>query len=55
MMDYDEAFNPCCNPIEASTLAKLLKSKSHPVITVDCRFDYEFHGGHIKGAINIDN
>ena len=54
-MDYDEAFNPCCNPIEASTLAQLLKSKSHPVIIVDCRFDYEFHGGHIKGAINIDS
>ena len=22
---------------------------------VDCRFDYEFAYGHIKGAINIDN
>ena len=32
-----------------------MKSQSHPAIVIDCRFDYEYHGGHIKGAINIDN
>ena len=21
---------------------------------IDCRFDYEYHGGHIPGAININ-
>ena len=22
---------------------------------IDCRFEYEYNGGHIKGALNIDN
>jgi hypothetical protein len=22
---------------------------------IDCRFDYEYHGGHISGAVNINN
>ena len=25
------------------------------VIVVDCRFDYEYQGGHIKGAINVNS
>jgi len=24
------------------------------IIIVDCRYDYEYNGGHIKGAININ-
>jgi predicted sulfurtransferase len=28
--------------------------KSQTLI-IDCRFDYEYKGGHIKEAINIDN
>mmetsp|Transcript_44487 Transcript_44487/g.59023 ORF Transcript_44487/g.59023 Transcript_44487/m.59023 type:complete len:106 (+) Transcript_44487:659-976(+) len=54
-MDLDDTLNPCCNPIEASTLANQIKANSHPMIIIDCRFDYEYQGGHIKGAINIDN
>lgn len=43
MMDYFDAFNPTCNPIEAGTLANLLLLKSaHPTIIIDCRFDYEY-------------
>ena len=54
LMDYYDAFNPTCNPIEAATLANLLRSKNqHPSIIIDCRFDYEYQAGHIKGAINI--
>ena len=22
---------------------------------IDCRFDYEFEGGHIEGAVNLDS
>ena len=25
------------------------------VLVVDCRFDYEFRGGHIQDAVNINN
>ena len=25
------------------------------IVIVDCRFDYEYQGGHIKGAININS
>lgn len=50
-----DAFNPICNPIDADTLSNLLSTKKHPYIIIDCRFDYEYQAGHIKGAINIDN
>lgn len=44
--------NPELNSISPSTLNELLNSqKSH--IIIDCRFDYEYKGGHIKGAINF--
>ena len=32
-----------------------MRSQEHPYIIVDCRWDYEYQGGHIKGALNIDN
>ena len=54
-LDFKDAFAPACNPIEGQTLANLLHNQSHPVIIIDCRFDYEYSAGHIKGAINIDN
>lgn len=41
------------NPIDPSTLAKLITTQSHDYILIDCRFDYEFQAGHIKGAKNI--
>lgn len=29
--------------------------KETHVFVIDCRFEYEFHGGHIKGAFNIND
>jgi len=38
-------------------LAKLLENKYSHVVdsytVVDCRYPYEYVGGHIKGAVNI--
>ena len=36
-------------------MALLIHSESHPYIVVDCRFDYEYSGGHIANAINLDS
>jgi len=34
-------------------LADLIKYQTLPYMIVDCRFDYEYEGGHIDGAINL--
>jgi len=43
--------------ITPETLAKLLENKYSHVVdsytVVDCRYPYEYVGGHIKGAVNI--
>lgn len=44
--------------IDARTLCHLMKSMSsqefaQKYVLVDCRYPYEFNGGHIKGAINV--
>ena len=31
------------------------QSTNHSHIIIDCRFSYEFRGGHIKGAVNISD
>jgi M-phase inducer tyrosine phosphatase len=36
-------------------MAQLINSKSQPFIVIDCRFDYEFKGGHINNALNLDS
>lgn len=45
--------------ITAQTLHRLLNGGFHhefdEIIVVDCRFDYEYNGGHIKDAINISS
>ena len=57
LMDSHDAFNPTCNPIDSGTLAQALNQKidGQPMVVIDCRFDYEFQAGHIRGAVNIDN
>ena len=46
------------NSISPETLATFLSS-SHlhrtPYLIVDCRFEYEYHGGHIRGAVNLND
>jgi rhodanese-related sulfurtransferase len=41
--------------ISVETLAKLMHRQDHPYVIIDCRFDYEFDAGHIRGAINISD
>ena len=38
--------------IDAATVSSLLNSSSSHTI-IDCRYPYEYQGGHIQGAINI--
>ena len=33
----------------------MIRENKHPYIVIDCRWDYEYQAGHIKGAQNIDN
>lgn len=44
------------NCISPQTVADLVNNKySHrfdSIVIIDCRYDYEFEGGHIKGAVN---
>jgi len=43
--------------ISASTIAALLRGEFRQIryIIADCRYDYEYAGGHIKAAINVKN
>jgi len=45
------------NTISCETVARLLKGEYSDdfdkILIVDCRFEYEHKGGHIKGSINI--
>ena len=47
--------NPDLNTIDHGTMAELIKSQTLPYFIIDCRFDYEFDGGHIKGAMNLNS
>jgi len=51
--------HPDLNSISPETVIQLLngnfKDYVDDVIIVDCRFPFEYEGGHIKGAINITN
>jgi len=48
----------CIKKITPQTMVRLLLGEFFEHFTdiaiVDCRFDYEFEGGHIKSAININ-
>ncbi|EFA82621.1 tyrosine phosphatase [Heterostelium album PN500] len=44
---------PGYNNITPETLAKLMEDVKNNITVVDCRYTYEYNGGHIKNAINI--
>jgi rhodanese-related sulfurtransferase len=49
---------PDLNCITPQTLAALISGHAyrnlyHRYYIVDCRFDYEYEGGHIRGAVNV--
>lgn len=41
------------NSITPDILASFIEHETRPYLIIDCRFDYEYNGGHIKNAINI--
>ena len=49
--------HPDLKAISAETMVKLLQKNFSEVVEdfaiVDCRYPYEYEGGHIKGAINV--
>ena len=47
--------NPDLNTISPDTLADLIITQHTNFIIIDCRFDYEYNGGHILNAININS
>lgn len=52
----EEPRNPGKNSITADTLSHFLSTADlhgKPYLIVDCRFDYEYQGGHIRNAINL--
>jgi hypothetical protein len=56
LLPFDSCFNPSKNPISRETLANLLNQNiDRPIFVIDCRYDYEFKAGHIRGALSIDN
>ena len=42
------------NFISGETLVDLI-NQAESIIIIDCRFDYEFAGGHIHGAVNLND
>lgn len=45
---------PKINTISAETLASLMVDSNKSLVIVDCRFEYEYNGGHINGAVNLN-
>lgn len=45
--------------IDKATLCKVMdgeyKGKYDELMVVDCRFEYEYEGGHISGAVNVNS
>ena len=49
----------CCGGIFVGQVSDLLDGKYSDVVDevkiIDCRFPYEYRGGHIKGAVHMDD
>jgi len=41
------------NLVTVDTVAQVIEEKAKKYLIIDCRFEYEYHGGHIKGALNF--
>jgi M-phase inducer tyrosine phosphatase len=50
----EDCRHPELNSITPETLTQLIKSENNYLV-IDCRFGYEFQGGHIKGALNFQD
>jgi rhodanese-related sulfurtransferase len=48
-----DATNRDCNSISPETMIKVLRGEYGKYLVIDCRFPFEYNGGHIKNAINI--
>eukprot|EP00471_Norrisiella_sphaerica_P005689 CAMPEP_0184490312 /NCGR_PEP_ID=MMETSP0113_2-20130426/17549_1 /TAXON_ID=91329 /ORGANISM="Norrisiella sphaerica, Strain BC52" /LENGTH=392 /DNA_ID=CAMNT_0026874125 /DNA_START=37 /DNA_END=1215 /DNA_ORIENTATION=+ len=50
-------YSNCASQISTNTVVDIIRGKYKEMISdyviVDCRFDYEFEGGHIQGALNL--
>lgn len=46
---------PDINTISHETMAKLISDNALLYRIIDCRFDYEYVGGHISGALNLNS
>jgi M-phase inducer phosphatase 2 len=45
-----------CSPQMADLMHSTVQQRIYDrIVIIDCRFPYEFDGGHIKGAVNITN
>lgn len=54
---WSKLLDTCSSKIQAEQLGRLLRDPSTQKrqLVIDCRFDYEFRGGHIKSAVNINS
>ena len=53
--EVDQNYSRPHKCISGETLANLMRRQDHPYEIIDCRFDFEYSGGHIRGAVNISD
>jgi len=48
-----EPRNSDCNTISTETMVRVLRGEFGKFLIIDCRFPFEYDGGHFKSAVNI--